>query len=113
MSVQDMQDDRVAEAGWYVDPLGRFQGRFFDGVAWTDQVSVDGRLATDPAWPPRTQAASDEPKVVEPVATPPDANTVEPADRRQGMDRRQVDLPGAPNRRSEERRLPELVVPGA
>lgn len=42
------------EADWYIDPLGRFEGRFFDGEAWTDQVSDRGLLAADPEWPSAT-----------------------------------------------------------
>lgn len=51
------------EADWYIDPLGRFEGRFFDGSRWTHQVSDRGTLAFDPDWPPvargRSAAASD------------------------------------------------------
>jgi len=34
-------------ADWYEDPLGRFDGRFFDGEAWTARVSADGILKID------------------------------------------------------------------
>ena len=44
------------EPDWYVDPLGRFEGRYFDGEQWTDQVKLDGRLAADPDFPPAEQA---------------------------------------------------------
>lgn len=40
------------EADWYIDPLGRYEGRFFDGARWTHQVSDRGTLAFDPDWPP-------------------------------------------------------------
>lgn len=46
------------EADWYVDPLGRYDGRFFDGEDWTDQVSDSGVLATDPDWPPMAGGAT-------------------------------------------------------
>jgi len=36
------------DADWYVDPLGRFDGRFFDGESWTERVSSDGHLVVDP-----------------------------------------------------------------
>lgn len=39
-------------ANWYVDPLGRFEGRYWDGSNWTDQVKDRGQLAVDPDWPP-------------------------------------------------------------
>lgn len=37
-------------ADWYVDPLGRFEGRYFDGESWTNQVKDRGRLVIDPDW---------------------------------------------------------------
>jgi len=36
------------DADWYVDPLGRFDGRFFDGERWTERVSDGGAVAIDP-----------------------------------------------------------------
>ena len=35
-------------AGWYADPLGRHQMRYFDGAQWTEHVSSNGRTAVDP-----------------------------------------------------------------
>lgn len=46
------------EADWYVDPLGRYEGRFFDGEQWTDQVSEGGRRAVDPDFPPADGAGA-------------------------------------------------------
>jgi len=40
------------DADWYVDPLGRFDGRFFDGEQWTERVSDAGALREDPDFPP-------------------------------------------------------------
>lgn len=40
------------DADWYIDPLGRYEGRYYDGVRWTHQVSDRGSLANDPDWPP-------------------------------------------------------------
>lgn len=40
------------DADWYVDPLDRFDGRFFDGERWTERVSQDGKVAIDPDFPP-------------------------------------------------------------
>ena len=39
-------------AGWYPDPAGRFQYRWFDGV-WTDRVANggDGQTSVDPLQP--------------------------------------------------------------
>lgn len=35
-------------AGWHPDPFGRHQFRWFDGSAWSDQVSNWGSVTTDP-----------------------------------------------------------------
>lgn len=40
----------TATKGWFVDPVGRFDGRLFDGQVWTAQVSQDGALTIDPDW---------------------------------------------------------------
>lgn len=39
-------------AQWAADPGGGHQWRWWDGVAWTDQVADDGVASTDPL-PPR------------------------------------------------------------
>ncbi len=33
----------VAPAGWYPDPYGRFEKRFWNGAAWTNSVLVNGQ----------------------------------------------------------------------
>jgi len=38
----------VASSGWYADPLGRHEKRFFNGLVWTDRVSDGRRQASDP-----------------------------------------------------------------
>ncbi|MGH9139314.1 MAG: DUF2510 domain-containing protein [Acidimicrobiales bacterium] len=35
-------------AGWYADPAGRFELRYWDGNAWTEHVSRAGQQYTDP-----------------------------------------------------------------
>jgi len=50
------------DADWYEDPLGRYDGRFFDGEQWTARVSADGSPKIDPDFPPS--------------ATPPDGAAV-------------------------------------
>jgi serine/threonine-protein kinase len=37
-----------AGADWYPDPAGKYEHRFWDGAAWTDQVHEQGAVATDP-----------------------------------------------------------------
>jgi hypothetical protein len=38
----------MADAGWYPDPRGRHEHRYFDGTAWTDHVADGGRGSMDP-----------------------------------------------------------------
>lgn len=35
-------------AGWYPDPLGRAELRYFDGAQWTEHVSTNGEQQVDP-----------------------------------------------------------------
>jgi hypothetical protein len=35
-------------AGWYADPAGRFELRYWDGGTWTEHVSRAGQQYTDP-----------------------------------------------------------------
>jgi hypothetical protein len=35
-------------AGWYTDPSGRYELRYWDGTAWTEHVSRSGQQYTDP-----------------------------------------------------------------
>lgn len=35
-------------AGWHPDPAGRHEYRYWDGVAWSDQVSDAGAVSSDP-----------------------------------------------------------------
>ncbi len=35
-------------SGWYADPAGRFELRYWDGNAWTEHVSRAGQQFTDP-----------------------------------------------------------------
>jgi hypothetical protein len=35
-------------AAWHPDPTGRHQVRLWDGVQWSDQVSDDGSVSSDP-----------------------------------------------------------------
>jgi uncharacterized protein YxjI len=38
----------TTQSGWFADPLGRHQLRYFDGSQWTEHVSSNGRTAVDP-----------------------------------------------------------------
>jgi len=35
-------------AGWYADPSGRYELRYWDGSAWTEHVARSGQQYTDP-----------------------------------------------------------------
>lgn len=35
-------------AGWYGDPAGRFELRYWDGSTWTEHVSTGGVQSTNP-----------------------------------------------------------------
>ena len=57
-------------AGWQPDPGGRHQYRYWDGSAWTDDVSDDGVASTDPMAP----VATPRPAATGPAsASPPPA----------------------------------------
>jgi hypothetical protein len=38
----------AAPAGWYADPAGRHEQRYWDGAQWTQHVTDGGRPSTDP-----------------------------------------------------------------
>src|SRR3954471_22740563 len=38
----------MAAAGWFPDPAGRHEMRFYDGTTWTDQVADNGRPSREP-----------------------------------------------------------------
>ena len=40
--------ESTVPAGWYADPSGRFELRYWDGAAWTEHVSRAGQQFTDP-----------------------------------------------------------------
>jgi hypothetical protein len=50
----------VPAADWYPDPCGRHESRYWDGVAWTDNVADQGQASIDPVDP----AAAAEPVLV-------------------------------------------------
>jgi hypothetical protein len=40
--------DQQLPSGWFPDPLGRYDHRWFNGTSWTSDVSTDGRRLVDP-----------------------------------------------------------------
>lgn len=47
-------EGRATPSGWYTDPQGRFEYRYFNGVQWTSDVAVDGRRYVDTVGPSPT-----------------------------------------------------------
>jgi hypothetical protein len=41
-------NDTGAAPGWYADPMGRYEHRYFNGRSWTSDVSSDGQRFVDP-----------------------------------------------------------------
>ena len=50
----------IGPVGWFADPFGRFEFRYWDGARWTEHVSSQGRSAIDaPVGSTTTTAAVD------------------------------------------------------
>ena len=47
-STQVIQQVTTTPAGWYPDPSGRFELRYWNGTAWTEHVARGGQQYTDP-----------------------------------------------------------------
>lgn len=61
-----MSNTGTTEPGWYADPMGRHQYRWYDGTQWTDTVASGGTQSTDPLHtePPTTVAGDFSPEQV-------------------------------------------------
>jgi hypothetical protein len=46
--VQPQPTQPQVPAGWYSDPSGRFELRYWDGNGWTEHVARGGQQSTDP-----------------------------------------------------------------
>ena len=44
-------ESRATPPGWYADPRGRFEYRYFNGVQWTSDVAVNGQRYVDSEQP--------------------------------------------------------------
>jgi hypothetical protein len=42
------QQYQTKPSGWYSDPFGRYEKRYWDGNNWTEQVSNKDQVTTDP-----------------------------------------------------------------
>ena len=47
-AAQAAATESAAPAGWYADPAGRYELRYWDGGQWTEHVSRAGQQYTDP-----------------------------------------------------------------
>ncbi|MBL6634787.1 MAG: DUF2510 domain-containing protein [Ilumatobacteraceae bacterium] len=47
-STPSTSSSSAAPAGWYADPSGRFELRYWNGDKWTEHVSRAGQQSTDP-----------------------------------------------------------------
>jgi hypothetical protein len=63
------------QAGWFPDPVGRFDSRYWDGATWTEAVMRAGNVDTDPvAVAPSTAVGSDQsdtPTITPELGPPP------------------------------------------
>ncbi len=58
-------------AGWYTDPAGRHEYRYWDGANWTAQVSDGGVTASDSLESPPTPTYTPPPRLSQGRAEPP------------------------------------------
>lgn len=58
--VASQYDRSPMDADWYEDPLGRYDGRFFDGESWTAEVSDGGALSIDEDFPPSADGSQEQ-----------------------------------------------------
>ena len=62
------------QAGWFADPMQRFELRYWDGRQWTQAVMRDGTAGTDPDFrpgaPPDVRAAGAPPAAVQRAGPP-------------------------------------------
>jgi hypothetical protein len=71
----------IVPAGWYTDPVGRHEYRYWDGTDWKPEVSDGGVTAVDPlgpAPPPLPQRTA-EPAVGDPAVPAPVSDPAAPA----------------------------------
>lgn len=52
---------RAPEAGWYPDPAGLYELRYFDGAMWTEHVSTSGRQSVSPLGAPPSHGGAASP----------------------------------------------------
>lgn len=65
-----MSENPAPVAGWYGDPGGRYQYRWWSGSAWSEHVATDGQQATDSLTAEPAPLVSRTPESVPPAPTP-------------------------------------------
>lgn len=74
-------------SGWFPDPFGRFQVRYWDGQQWTGHVATGGAQAVDPPPPPPGVASVQAPLApATPVGPPQPRRQSRRALKQQGRD---------------------------
>lgn len=64
-----MANEYGAQPGWYADPIGRFDLRFYNGATWTADVSDGGTRFVDPDGVEPGRSYSPDPNGPEPTNT--------------------------------------------
>lgn len=67
-------------AGWQPDPRGRHEYRYWDGTQWTDHVSDQGQVSSDPVADASPPADSEKSAIFKPDASPASAAGAEPTE---------------------------------
>lgn len=94
----------MTDAGWYPDPTGRQDHRYWDGAAWTEHVSKNGQQSTDPpvlATPEATVSQSPDlegASVATPASQPTTAPETEASTTAAPVERSAVSGEGPPGR---------------
>ena len=65
----DIAESRRSPAGWYPDPTGRYEYRWWDARSWTPTVGINGQTLRDPdpKWVRNMQSARQR----QPTGPPP------------------------------------------
>lgn len=74
-----MTTDTSVQAGWYRDPAGRYQERWWNGASWTGHVR--GQLALSEASFVRSPASGSDEPPTDPVGVPLPMTSAPPVDR--------------------------------
>lgn len=86
-----MSEAGTVPPGWYTDPMGRFDHRYWNGTAWTDSVSRGGIQHEDPVQsPPEPEVAFEAGQAAAPTDEPVDISAAEATPKRKGLTNRAI-----------------------